>query len=136
MPPKDHTELGPGAVYIAREGEAPIPLDGIQEAKEATFEPAEGGVVDPAIVIGGNIAGEATLTVDIDAQYDAWMELYVQPMGRALYEMRRTRPKKYLRCVCAMLGLAQPKDRVLHLALRAKKKKDRIKNMRRLLRGD
>lgn len=90
MPPENHKELNADKVYISREGEAPIPLDGIQEVE---LEPAEGGVVDPAIVIGAerwdcvvpcNTSASRTFTAKLTVprsvyndwrRWHKWMEL-------------------------------------------------------------
>ena len=58
MPPKNIT-LGPGMMYIAREGEAPIPINGIQEV---TVEPKE---IEPAPCIVKKVDTKATFTATL-----------------------------------------------------------------------
>lgn len=137
MPPKDHIDLDAGTIYYAREDETPVPLDGIQEV---TLEPAEGGLVEqPAIVIGAELAGEASITLSIDEQYEALQELYLKPMREAwrqtLQGARKCHPSFWAFLTYLRNGYF-PNPRLSYLAAHGKNRRIRKKNIQRLLRGD
>lgn len=137
MPPKDYKplDLGAGTLYIAQEGEAPVPLGGIQEA---TLEPAEGGVVDPAIV-KASISEDATLTASLDMQYEAYQELYMKPMREAIYQtyqgIRKCSTHFWTFLAYVKNGYF-PNPRLVYIAAHGKNRRIRKKNIKRILRGD
>ena len=124
MPPKDPIDLGLGTLYIAQEGEAPVPLgEGIQEITEEMLEPAE-YIFDKELAKMGeaaSILAHADFTLVIEAFNTTWNTL------KNMYNALQTLFERISTC---------RNGRVRYLAGHAKKKKDRIKNMKRLLRGD
>ena len=110
MPPKDIPDINTGTIYFAQVGGDLVPLGGIQEA---TLEPAEGGVVDPAIVIGADLVKEATFTATLEMPRD-FIQDYIE------YHRKFRKDLKKL-------------HRLMHLGWHGKNRRIRKKNWKRAI---
>ena len=103
MPPKNIT-LGPGTMFIAKEGSTPIPINGIQEV---TVEPEE---IEPAPCIVKKVNTKATFTATL------------------------TLPRTYANEYKKWRKWTKTLRRLVHLARRGKNNRIRKKNLRRAVR--
>ena len=115
MPPKDSIRPDTGTIYFAEEGETLVPLGGIQEA---TFEPAEGGVVPPRDL----------------GPIDEWVDTVIpyKASTAATFTVQLANATEFIRRITYVL--LHP--RVAHFAKHGKNKRIRKKNIKRIMRGD
>lgn len=135
MPPRDSKplDLNLGTLYIAQEGEAPLPIDGIQEVTlDSEGEPMEPCIVKPETLESATFTGTIELTEEASEKLRQ-LAATVEALWPVI--------KQALESVKEMMDFC-PNRRVVHLAIRHGDPLVRKKNLKRIeryykkMRGD